>query len=145
MRTSPAPYITVAFIALIFLFSPPHFLGVCVQCKMPSPYRMPNATACPAGVRFRRAAQSARCFHPGDLCCSSVADRFNGEILRIDGKDQITTVAQMSGRFGFAGDGKHASSADTRDVSGLAIDRMGNVYLLDAGNRRVRVIRGVAR
>lgn len=70
---------------------------------------------------------------------------FNGEIVRIDGPDQISTIARTSGRFGFAGDGGDASNAETRDVSGLAIDRQGNVYLHDAGNRRVRVIRGVAR
>jgi hypothetical protein len=32
-----------------------------------------------------------------------------------------------------------------RLINAIAIDRSGNVYLLDAGNRRVRAIRGIAK
>ncbi len=68
-----------------------------------------------------------------------------GRILRVDGKNEAIVVGGTSNRVGFSGDGGPASEAETRDIDGMAIDRDGNVYLMDWENRRVRAIRGIAK
>lgn len=70
---------------------------------------------------------------------------FNGQIMRIDGKNNAVTLGRTGGNAGLSGDGGPASQAATRDINGMAIDGSGNVYLLDYGNRRLRAIRGIAR
>lgn len=70
---------------------------------------------------------------------------FNGQIWRIDGRNNGTLVGAISDRFGFSGDGGPAAQAETRTINGMAIDRSGNVYLLDWGNRRIRAIREIAK
>lgn len=70
---------------------------------------------------------------------------FNGSILRIDGPNRATEISSVSSHFGFSGDGGPARDAMMRGVFGMAIDRDGNVYLNDTDNRRIRVIKEVAR
>ena len=51
----------------------------------------------------------------------------------------IVTVAG-NGTAGFSGDGGSATSAQLQSPSGLAIDTMANLYIVDSGNRRVRKV-----
>jgi uncharacterized protein (TIGR03437 family) len=50
-----------------------------------------------------------------------------------------------NGQYSFSGDGGPATSAAMTGASGLALDSGGNLYMVDSGNRRVRVVQpGVA-
>lgn len=66
-----------------------------------------------------------------------IADTNNHRIRRIDHGGNIATVAG-TGRNGFAGDGGPATSADLDLPSGIAFDRVGNLYIADSRNNRVR-------
>lgn len=55
----------------------------------------------------------------------------NGQIMRIDGRNNATVVGATSNRPGFNGDGGASAQAETRNINGMAIDRFGNVYLMD--------------
>lgn len=76
-----------------------------------------------------------------------VADRLNTRVRRIDARTgMINTVA--GGRFANEdadiGDQTPALSALVRFPGGVAVDGAGNLFIADAGNRRVRVVKGVA-
>jgi sugar lactone lactonase YvrE len=45
-----------------------------------------------------------------------------------------------NGLFGSTGDGGPAANASFSDVTGLALDASGNLYVADAGNRKIRKI-----
>ena len=69
-----------------------------------------------------------------------VADTGNHRIRMIDASGTITTVAG-TGVFGYGGDSGLAIEAQLSFPSGVAVDASGDVYVADAGNGRVRVIR----
>lgn len=60
-------------------------------------------------------------------------------IRRIDAKGVITTIAGV-GVAGFSGDGGLAAAAAVNLPYGVAADLVGNVYIADLGNQRVRRI-----
>lgn len=68
-------------------------------------------------------------------------DWAHARVRRIDPAGIVTTVVG-TGTYGFSGDGGSATSAQFHlsfnDVGGLAIDSVGNLYVLDHGNRRIR-------
>ncbi len=68
-----------------------------------------------------------------------IADLYNDRIRKVDTNGVITTFA---GRFGgtFSGDGGPATEAGMFDVAGVAVDAMGNVYIADMDNFRVRKV-----
>ncbi|HMF53090.1 MAG TPA: Ig-like domain repeat protein [Edaphobacter sp.] len=68
-----------------------------------------------------------------------LADTHNHRVRRIDTAGAITTVAG-SGAFGYAGDSGAAVSARLALPQGLSVDPLGNVYLADSANHRVRLI-----
>lgn len=68
-----------------------------------------------------------------------VADSPDHRIRRIDLSGRMTTVAG-NGQPGLAGDGGPAVAAQLHSPYGLAIDLLGNLYVADLGNRRVRRI-----
>ena len=63
----------------------------------------------------------------------------NESVRRVDVNGTITTVAGV-GQMGLGGDGGPATLARLFGPSGVALDREGNIYIVDAGNWRVRVI-----
>jgi sugar lactone lactonase YvrE len=68
-----------------------------------------------------------------------IADRTNNRIRKIDTNGAITTVAG-NGTSGFSGDGGIATSASLNAPNGLATDNVGNLYIADTNNNRIRKV-----
>ncbi len=68
------------------------------------------------------------------LACGS-----NYTIRKVNTSGIITTIAG-SGTAGFAGDGGPATAALLNSITGLACDTLGNVFIADQGNHRIRQI-----
>ena len=66
------------------------------------------------------------------------SDPYNHCVRRILTNGTVQTVA--GGGFGNAGDGGPAAAAELKYPYGLAADRLGNIYVADLLNHRVRVI-----
>ena len=89
-------------------------------------------------------ATEAQFFFPDDLAVDGsgnlyVADKNNNRIRRIDTQGVITTIAG-TGERGFGGDGGPATEAQLVRPAGLALDGLGNIYVVDSGNNRIRRI-----
>ena len=63
----------------------------------------------------------------------------NNRIRKVDTEGIITTVAGSSAP-GFSGDGGPGTSAQLNRPLGVAVDSIGNVYVADTGNHRIRKI-----
>jgi trimeric autotransporter adhesin len=74
-----------------------------------------------------------------------IADTGNNRVRRVDAKTNVITTIAGSGRAGFAGDGGAAVAADLYGPYAVVIAGPGDLYIVDQGNQRIRVIRGVAR
>ncbi len=76
----------------------------------------------------------------GDLY---IADTGNNVIRRVDAfSNHITTVAG-TGTAGNAGDGAAAVSAQLNGPTALSVDAVGNLYIADTGNNRIREVMAV--
>ncbi len=65
----------------------------------------------------------------------------NNQVRKINTSGIITTVAgAASTSGGFSGDGGSATSATLKNPSDLAIDNIGNIYIADEGNHRIRIV-----
>lgn len=68
-----------------------------------------------------------------------IADQVNFRVRRVDPSGTITTVAG-NGTCGFSGDGGQATSASLCFTGGVAADPLGNLYIADYFNSRVRKV-----
>lgn len=66
-----------------------------------------------------------------------IADTQNHRIRRVDTAGLITTVAG-TGTRGFSGDGSAATGARLNSPRGVAVDGLGNMYIADSSNNRIR-------
>jgi PKD repeat protein len=66
-----------------------------------------------------------------------IADQLNDRVRKVTATGVIATIAG-TGDAGFAGDGGQATSAQLRNPFGVAVDVVGNVYIADRDNHRVR-------
>ncbi|MBI3951846.1 MAG: hypothetical protein HY314_15465 [Acidobacteria bacterium] len=66
-----------------------------------------------------------------------VSDTSNHRIRRIDRSGIITTVAG-TGTPGFNGDQRLATTAQLAAPTGITVDAVGNLYIADLGNHRIR-------
>jgi cysteine-rich repeat protein len=69
-----------------------------------------------------------------------IADTGGHRIHQVGADGTIVTRAG-TGRAGFQGDGGPATAAELNGPSAVAVDGVGNLYVLDAGNARVRLVR----
>src|SRR6185312_8737162 len=60
-------------------------------------------------------------------------------VFKLDTKDILTRVAGTC-RAGYSGDGGQATNAQLRFPDGIAVGSMGNLYIADAGNNRIRLV-----
>lgn len=91
-------------------------------------------------------ASAARLNQPDHLIFDSAgnllfADLGNHRIRRIAAGTGIITTIAGSGAAGFSGDNGPATAARLNSPRGIALDISGNLYICDAGNHRVRVVR----
>ncbi len=68
-----------------------------------------------------------------------IGDSPNQRVRKITPAGIITTIAG-DGTWGFSGDGGAATAARVNNPSGIAADRLGNIYIADNGNFRIRKI-----
>ncbi|WP_026260880.1 NHL repeat-containing protein [Spirosoma luteum] len=68
-----------------------------------------------------------------------IADQQNQRIRKVATSGVITTVAG-NGLFTFGGDGGVATAANLANPSGVAVDGLGNLYIADALNHRIRKV-----
>jgi uncharacterized protein (TIGR03437 family) len=68
-----------------------------------------------------------------------VADRFNNRILKVVANGSATAIAG-NGIERFSGDGGPATSAQLNLTTGVALDQLGNLYIADGLNGRVREV-----
>ncbi|MBI4400528.1 MAG: hypothetical protein HY581_02710 [Nitrospirae bacterium] len=69
-----------------------------------------------------------------------IADSSNDRIRRIDRRTGLITTVAGSGERGFGGDGGPALSAKLYFPHSLALDAVGDLYIADAGNHRIRKV-----
>jgi len=69
-----------------------------------------------------------------------VADDWNSRIRKVDTNGIITTVAG-NGTADYAGDGGAATNAKLNVPTGVAVDSVGNVFIADYDNSRIREVR----
>jgi len=89
-------------------------------------------------------AEGAQLNLPYGVCVDSagniyIADRDNSRIRKIDTAGIITTVAG-TGDLGFSGDGGAATSAWLNYPTGVCVDTVGNIYIADSFNSRIRKV-----
>ena len=89
-------------------------------------------------------AVSAEIFQPSGMAIDVagnlyIADYTNRRIRIVNTLGIISTIAG-NGTGGYSGDGGPATSAELNSASGVAVDTMGNVFICDPNNGRVRMV-----
>lgn len=89
-------------------------------------------------------ATSAQLSFPTDVAVDGkgnlyIADTYNNRIRKVDASGKITTVAG-TGYGGFYGDGGSAAEANLYYPWGVVIDNVGNLYIADTFNSRIRKV-----
>lgn len=89
-------------------------------------------------------ATSAQLYLPTSVAIDSagnlyLADARNNRIRKVNTSGLISTIAG-NGTAGYSGDGGAATSAELNDPFGVAVDSIGNLYVVDDGNNRIRKV-----
>jgi len=101
-----------------------------------------NGTCCYSGDGG--SATSARIAYPSGVAVDAagqlyIADTSNERIRKVSPAGTIATFAG-NGVYGYGGDGGPAVNAQLRGPEGVALDTAGNLYIVDSGNARIRVV-----
>lgn len=88
-------------------------------------------------------ATSAQLGHPWGMAVDGlgnlyIADYDNQRIRRVDATSGFITTVAGDGTFGFSGDNGAATGAQLSQPSGVAVDALGNLYIADRANNRIR-------
>ncbi|HEV8132808.1 MAG TPA: IPT/TIG domain-containing protein [Acidobacteriota bacterium] len=71
-----------------------------------------------------------------------IADTGNHRIRKVEGSTGIITTAAGTGQAGFSGNGGQGPEAALNFPAGVAVDFLGNLYIADSANNRVRKVSG---
>lgn len=74
-----------------------------------------------------------------------IADTGNNRVRQLDVRTHIITTVAGSGRPGFSGDGGPALNSDLYGPYAVTLDRIGDLYIADTSNHRIRMIREAVR
>ena len=90
-------------------------------------------------------AKNAQLANPTGLALDTkgnlfIADSGNERIRKVDLSTGIITTIAGTGETGYTGDGDLAKNAQLANPLGLAIDKKGDLFVVDRGNNRVRKI-----
>ncbi|MEM6431258.1 MAG: NHL repeat-containing protein [Deinococcota bacterium] len=72
-----------------------------------------------------------------------IADNLNHAVRKVDNNGIIATIAGIGilyDGYGFDGDGGPATEARLNEPTGLAFDMVGNLFIADSGNNRIRKV-----
>lgn len=91
------------------------------------------------------AATSASIYEPFSLAIDKlsnlyISDRFYCRIRKVNLITGIISTVAGSGFAGYGGDGGPAIAASLNAPSGVTVDSLGNLYIADAGNNRIRKV-----
>jgi sugar lactone lactonase YvrE len=89
-------------------------------------------------------ATSARLYNPSGVAIDSagnlfIADTGNYSIRKVSTSGIITTIAG-NGSGGYSGDDGSATSAQLNSPAGVAVDSVGNIFIADKYNNRIRKV-----
>ncbi len=91
------------------------------------------------------AATLAKLNYPSEVAVDGagnvyIADTENNVIRKITTSTGIISTIAGTGRTGYSGDGEAATSAELNGPTGVSVDALGNVYIADNGNDRIRMV-----
>ena len=69
-----------------------------------------------------------------------IAELGGHRVRRVDAVTGRATTVAGTGKAGFSGDGAPATDAQLNGPQGVAVDSLGNLYIADTGNRRIRKV-----
>jgi Putative Ig domain/NHL repeat len=135
-------------IGIVLVMAPP--IGAAVAAPTPAG-TIVNFAGSPDGIAGYRGdggpATSALLGSPEGMAVDSagnvyIADGFTGHVRKVDPSGNISNFAGNSPNraIGNSGDGGPATSAGFNGPTGVAVDSVGNVYIVDKGNARVRKV-----
>jgi sugar lactone lactonase YvrE len=91
-------------------------------------------------------ANTSRLNSPQAICIDQsnnilyVCDTYNNRIRKVDLNTDIISDFAGNGALGFGGDGGPAINARLNLPTGVSVDAIGNVYIADSGNNRIRKV-----
>ena len=90
-------------------------------------------------------AKSAITRYPSGVSVDStgniyIADSGNNRIRKVNASNGVITTIAGNGIQGYGGDNSPATLASLSDPTGVSLDTVGNIYIADSGNNRIRKV-----